>query len=327
MASNSILPQLASAPDNIPVIFLMGPTATGKTDAAAYLTHYLPVEIVSVDSSLVYRGMDIGTAKPDPAFLQSYPHHLVDIRNPDETYSAADFVADSTRLIKEITARGNIPLLVGGTSFYFSALERGLPDLPPACPDVRNRINEQAETQGWAALHAHLQDIDPKSAARIDINDPQRIQRALEINELTGKPVGLYTDSKCPIPNPICKITMSFSDRAVLHKRVQQRFDIMLEAGLVAEVKTLIDDKYDRNLPAFRMIGYRQTIEFLEEKINLDKMVESGVIATRQLAKRQLTWLRNQSNVMWWVSDQELIDKRFQSLLAYIQQLVITLYR
>lgn len=306
-------------PKNIPVVFIMGTTATGKTDAAAYLSTQLPVEIVSVDSSLVYRGMDIGSAKPDRDFLAKYPHHLVDIRDPSQAYSAADFMNDSVQLIKEITQRGNIPLLVGGTSFYFSALERGLPDLPPASESVRTRIQQEADDKGWGYLHTKLAKIDPKSAERINIKDPQRIQRALEINELTGKGVAPVDSKKTLISNPILKMALTFSDRKLLHERIATRFQTMIDVGLIEEVKGLLSKDFDSSATAFRMIGYRQVIEFLEEKINFDRMLETGTIATRQLAKRQLTWLRNQSDVVWLVNDQRLINKDYEGLLTYIK--------
>lgn len=316
---------LSQVPANsLPVVFLMGPTATGKTDAAAYLSEHLPVELISVDSSLVYRGMDIGTAKPDADFLARYPHHLIDIRDPDQTYSAADFINDSTALIQSITERGRIPILVGGTSFYFAALENGLPDLPGANAEIRQRLQDQADQLGWGTLHKQLKEKDPVSAARIDANDPQRIQRALEIIELTGKPVR-SSEPRPQIPNPLIKIALSFADRKLLHDRIHQRYIQMVDAGLVAEVQALINSGFDKNLPAFKMIGYRQTLDFLEHALDLDKMVESGVIATRQLAKRQLTWLRNQSHVLWWVDDEKLLGKCFNQLLLYLRQMILVL--
>ena len=306
-------------PQDIPVVFIMGTTATGKTDAAAYLSQQLPVEIVSVDSSLVYRGMDIGSAKPDKAFLDKYPHHLVDIRDPDQAYSAADFMADSVQLVHEITQRGNIPLLVGGTSFYFSALERGLPDLPAADKSIRAKIQQEADIKGWQFLHDRLAKLDPKSAERINVKDPQRIQRALEIIEVTGKSVAPIDVNQKLIANPFLKIALTFSDRKILHDRIAKRFQIMIDAGLINEVEGLLAKKFDSSAPAFRMIGYRQVIEFLEEKTNFDRMLEMGTAATRQLAKRQLTWLRNQSDVVWLVNDQRLINKNYEGLLTYIK--------
>lgn len=309
------------SPDNIPVVFIMGTTATGKTDAAAYLSTELPVEIVSVDSSLVYRGMDIGSAKPDKAFLEKYPHHLVDIRDPDQAYSAAEFIQDSVKLIKEITQRGHIPLLVGGTSFYFSALERGLPDLPAANEVVRDQIQQEADSKGWGYLHQKLAKLDPQSAERINIKDPQRIQRALEIIELTGKGVAPLEKQQL-IPNRILKTALIFSDRRILHERIALRFQMMIDAGLINEVEGLLARDFDSSASAFRMIGYRQVIEFLEEKTNFDRMLDMGTAATRQLAKRQLTWLRNQSDLVWFVNDQRLINKNYQGLLTYIKSYI-----
>lgn len=306
-------------PQAIPVIFIMGTTATGKTDAAAYLSTQLSVEIVSVDSSLVYRGMDIGSAKPSKAFLEKYPHHLVDIRDPDQAYSAADFVENSVKLIKEITERGNIPLLVGGTSFYFSALERGLPDLPSADEEIRAQIQKEADEKGWEYLHAKLANLDPESAARINVKDPQRIQRALEIIEVTGKRVVPLDERKQLFSNPVLKFALTFSDRKILHERIALRFQMMIDEGLIDEVEGLLTKKFDPSAPAFRMIGYRQVIEFLEEKTNFDRMLEMGTAATRQLAKRQLTWLRNQSDTVWLVNDQRLINKNYEGLLTYIK--------
>lgn len=304
---------------DIPVVFIMGTTATGKTDAAAFLSTQLPVEIVSVDSSLVYRGMNIGSAKPDQEFLEQYPHHLVDIRDPDEAYSAADFVTDAAGLVEEITQRGNIPLMVGGTSFYFSALEKGLPDLPCADESIRARIQQEADEKGWEHLHAKLAQLDPNSAERINIKDPQRIQRALEIIEVTGKSVAPIGAKQKLFSNPILKTALTFSDRKVLHERIALRFQLMIDAGLIDEVKELLAQGYDPESTAFRMIGYRQVIEFLEEKVNFDRMLETGTAATRQLAKRQLTWLRNQSDLVWLVNDQRLIEKNYSGLLAYLK--------
>ena len=306
------------SPQAIPVVFIMGTTATGKTDAAAFLSTQLPIEIISVDSSLVYRGMDIGSAKPDKAFLEKYPHHLIDIRDPGQTYSAADFMHDSVQLVNDITQRGKIPLLVGGTSFYFSALEQGLPNLPAANATIRAQIQQEADEKGWKYLHEKLIKLDPRSAARINSKDPQRIQRALEIIAMTGERV-VPLGNKKPINNPIVKIALTFSDRKILHQRIALRFQMMVDAGLITEVEGLLAKKIALSAPAFRMIGYRQVIEFLEGKTTLDRMIEMGTIATRQLAKRQLTWLRNQSDMVWLVNDQHLINKNYEFLLTYIR--------
>jgi len=304
--------------DTVPVIFVMGATATGKTDVAALMSSQIPAELVSVDSSLVYRDMNIGTAKPAQDFLEQYPHHLVDIRNPDETYSAADFCRDAKRLISEIIARGNVPILVGGTSFYFSALENGLPDLPEKNPKIRQQIEQEAAAKGWAEMYEKLRALDPKSAERIHVNDPQRIQRALEINIITGQPVADKTNSEPLINNPILKIAVYHNDRKVLHARIERRFKIMMEQGLDKEINILMQ-KYSKDIPAFRMIGYRQYIHGIENQETLDSINEKSIIATRQLAKRQLTWLRNQSGILWQSVDSENLAESSAYLAQYSQ--------
>ncbi len=306
----------------IPVIALMGTTATGKTDAAAHLSDCFDAEIISVDSSLVYRGMDIGTAKPDQAFLEKYPHHLIDIRDPNDTYSSADFYQDAVALIDDITGRGKVPILAGGTHFYYSALEEGLAQLPPANAQLRSEIDADAKTHGWPVMHERLGALDPLSAARIDAHDAQRIQRALEIVLQSGKTVDAHNDDrKPPIANPLVKIALCFSDRHFLHERIEQRFDIMLEQGLQKEVESLLDGGIDPNTPAMRMIGYRQMLEFLKNDLTYQEMRQKGIVATRQLAKRQLTWLRNSSNITWWV-DFGLKNKNFSHLEQFVSQLV-----
>ncbi|MFT6408513.1 MAG: tRNA dimethylallyltransferase [Arenicella sp.] len=310
------------APEQIPIVCLMGPTATGKTDAAAQIYESIDAEIISVDSSLVYTGMDIGTAKPDADFLANYPHHLVDIRHPNEVYSVADFFNHCRDLIVDITARGKLPVLAGGTMFYFNSLEQGLTELPKADPELRKRITDEALDLGWPALHQRLAVLDPQSAARIDSMDAQRIQRALEIVLSGRKPVAAHNENrKLPPPNPLLKVALSFSERAVLHHRIAQRFDIMLESGLEQEVRDLLASGVDENSAAMRMIGYRQMLEHLNGDTSLERMREKGVIATRQLAKRQLTWLRNQSNLLWWV-DHGLEMKDFQDLVSLVKQYV-----
>ena len=307
-------------PKDIPIICLMGATATGKTDAAAQAFDEFDAEIISVDSSLVYSDMNIGTAKPDQAFLAQYPHHLVDIRDPNDTYSVADFYNDTLSLIASITEKGKVPILAGGTMFYFNALEHGLTDLPKADDSLRLQINEDAAKQGWAKLHQKLAQLDPESAQRIDQNDAQRIQRALEIVLSSGKPVAEHNQSrKTALPNPIKKIALSFSDRQVLHERIELRFDIMLEQGLQAEVEQLLSNGVDPETTSMKMIGYRQMLEYLEQKIDYKEMRFKGIVATRQLAKRQLTWLRNQKNLIWWV-DEGLKDKEFGLLNRLIKE-------
>lgn len=298
----------------------MGTTATGKTDAAATLSEDLNGEIISVDSSLVYRGMDIGTAKPDAEFLQRYPHHLVDIRHPHETYSVADFYQDASALIEEITGRGKLPILAGGTHFYFSALTLGLANLPRANQALRAEIEQEAEALGWPKMHARLAVLDAESAARIDPMDAQRVQRALEIVLESGRPVAAHNaDRKPPVPNPLLKIALVYSDRQYLHQRIEQRFDLMLEAGLQSEVEGLLASGVTGDAPAMRMIGYRQMLEFLQGDTTKEEMRLQGIAATRQLAKRQLTWLRNQANTLWWV-DFGLIEKDFKNLSTFVNQ-------
>lgn len=308
------------SPLEIPVVCLMGPTATGKTDAAAQVFDALDAEIISVDSSLVYKGMNVGTAKPEQDFLQRYPHHLVDIRHPNETYSVAEFYNDCSALIKSITAQGKVPVLAGGTMFYFNVLERGLSDLPKANAELRQRIDADAQEQGWPAMHQRLAALDSQSAARIDPNDAQRVQRALEVVLESGKTVAQHNEQrKPPVANPMIKIALSFSDRAVLHHRIEQRFDLMLEQGLQGEVESLLAAGVDPESSAMRMIGYRQMLEFLADDSTYKEMRLKGIAATRQLAKRQLTWLRNQRNLVWWV-DFGLKEKKFQPLVTLIEQ-------
>jgi len=282
-------------------IFLMGPTASGKTGLAVELCQRFPVEIVSVDSSLVYRGMDIGTAKPTKEELALAPHRLIDIREPYEPYSAAEFCADAWREMKRITESGKIPLLVGGTIFYFHSLEFGLSELPAADPDTRKRIQQSIAVEGLAAAHVRLKELDPVSAKRIHENDSQRIERALEIIELTGQtPTQLTADSAPPreFPYKLCKMALWVDDRKELNPRIAHRFDQMLELGLVEEVAGLLKkDWFDPNLPAMRMVGYRQVIEYLQGKTTYEQMRERAIIATGQLAKRQMTWIRGYPGV------------------------------
>lgn len=306
--------------DQIPVVCLMGATATGKTDAAAQAFDAFDAEIISVDSSLVYRGMDIGTAKPDAAFLAKYPHHLVDVRHPNDTYSVADFHHDCLALIERITAAGKVPILAGGTMFYFNALEKGLNPLPQANPELRAQIDEEAGRLGWPAMHQRLAALDEVSAQRIDVNDAQRIQRALEIVLESGKTVAEHNRvNPNRLQNPLLKIALSFSERKILHQRIEQRFDIMLEQGLQREVESLLANGVSPEASSMRMIGYRQMLEFIAGDCSEGEMRLRGIAATRQLAKRQLTWLRNQSNLLWWV-DLGMEDKKFQPLVGLIEQ-------
>ena len=281
-------------------ICLMGATATGKTALALALHDVLPVGIVSVDSSQVYRGMDIGTAKPSIAELKRAPHRLIDIRDPAETYTAAEFCTDALREMEAIRQGGRIPLLVGGTMFYFHALEFGLSPLPSADPELRARLVAEAAGTSWQALHTRLAEVDPVSAKRIHPNDTQRIQRALEIYELTGQAPSRINEATAPRPAPwrFVKIALPVSDRAALHERIAKRFHAMLEQGLIQEVEALYRrGDLDPALPSVRTVGYRQAWEYLTNKVSYTEMVETAIAATRQLAKLQLTWLRSYPGV------------------------------
>jgi tRNA dimethylallyltransferase len=274
----------------------MGPTASGKTALACRLADAFPVEIVSVDSALVYRGMDIGTAKPDKATQARYPHALIDIRDPARPYSAADFAADAVPVMKAITARGNIPLLVGGTGLYFRALHEGLSNLPEANADVRARLATEAEEVGWAGMHDRLSRLDPVAGERIKPGDVQRIQRALEVIELTGRPLSeLQQSTRRPFGWRILKLALVPTDRALLAERIAMRFDQMLTDGFIEEVRNLrARGDLHADLPAIRAVGYRQAWEHLDGATSAAEFRERGVFATRQLAKRQRTWLRAQ---------------------------------
>ena len=284
------------------VVFLMGPTCAGKTAVAMDLVERLPCEIVSVDSAMIYRGMDIGTAKPSRAELTRAPHRLIDIRDPAESYSAAEFRTDALAAIQTITATGKIPLLVGGTGLYFRALERGLSPLPAADPQVRARLQREAERLGWKVLHQRLTAIDMEAASRIHPNDPQRIQRALEIFELTGKSITQWWTAgrSAALPFRVLKLVLSPRERGELHRRARDRFQRMLAAGFIEEVRAL----YQRgdlhpDLPSMRVVGYRQAWQYLRGACNYETMVTEAIAATRQLAKRQLTWLRANAEADW----------------------------
>ena len=284
-----------------PAIFLLGPTASGKSDLAMKLTSHLPVELVSVDSALVYRDMNIGTAKPDAEILRQYPHHLVDSRNPDEVYSAADFRSEVLTLMSAISERGNIPLLVGGTMLYFKVLIEGIASMPAADSAIREKIVREAKTGGWQKVHQRLAEVDPESAARIHPNDPQRLQRALEIWELTGESMTQLHKKQqdlVSLPFSVCQLAIIPSDRADLHRIIAARFEQMIKDGFVEEVEHL-REKYDLNaeLPSIKSVGYRQVWQYLEGEVDRKAMQERAIIATRQLAKRQFTWLRGWSNL------------------------------
>ena len=285
----------------LPAIFLMGPTASGKTGAAVHLISKLPVEIISVDSALVYRDMNIGTAKPDSEMLTKAPHHLIDIIDPINAYSAANFRSDALRLMADITARGKIPLLVGGTMLYFKALEGGLSGLPEANQDVRAKLDAEAAQIGWPAMHSKLAALDPATAARLQPNDRQRIQRGLEVIEITGESMTTLFAKQTNevLPYNLLKVALIPSDRKVLHARIEARFEQMLQSGLVDEVKSLIA-KYPtltKDSTAMRCVGYRQALEHLNGDYDLAELRNRGIFATRQLAKRQLTWLRGMDDV------------------------------
>lgn len=278
-----------------PALLLLGPTASGKTASALALADALPVEIVSVDSALVYRDMDIGTAKPSAAEQAVCPHHLIDVVSPEESYSAARFRADAIRLMAEIGARGRIPLLAGGTMLYFKALRDGLSDLPAADAGLRRAIEDDAAARGWPALHAELAALDPDAAARLEPTDAQRIQRALEIVRLTGEPLAASYARRedATLPCRLLPIALAPSDRGVLHARIEQRFDQMLAAGLIDEVAGLRNRyRLHPEMASMRCVGYRQAWEYLDGDIDLAALRFKGVAATRQLAKRQLTWQR-----------------------------------
>jgi tRNA dimethylallyltransferase len=303
-----------------PAIFLMGPTAAGKTALALALHDALPVEIISVDSSQVYRGMDIGTAKPTRDELARAPHRLIDIRDPRHAYSAADFCADALAEMQAITRAGKIPLLVGGTMFYFRALEFGLSDLPSADTDVRARLGDEAATLGWPALHRRLQEIDPVSATRIHPNDAQRIQRALEIHELTGQPPSSLGAEKrgYSFPYRVTKMALWPQDRTQLHGRIANRFLAMLERGFIDEVEQLTRlDGLSLTMPSMRAVGYRQIWEYLIKEVSYSEMTEQAIAATRQFAKRQITWLRSYPGVRAFDSTDTLPGKQ---CLEYLRQ-------
>ncbi len=285
-----------------PAIFLMGPTASGKTALAIELVRHLPCEIISVDSALVYRGMDIGTAKPDAAELAQAPHRLIDICDPAEAYSAARFREDALAEMAEISASGRIPLLVGGTMLYFRALEYGLSRLPEADPGIRADLEREAGESGWEALHTQLMRVDPAAAARIHPNDPQRIQRALEVYRLTGQPLSRLQGQaeRNVLPYRLVKLVRAPQSRAVLHQRIAERFNKMLAEGFEAEVRQLLQrDDLRPEMSSLRSVGYRQMIRYLQGEWDRETMIERGIIATRQLAKRQFTWLRSYPDVHW----------------------------
>jgi len=283
-------------------IFLMGPTASGKTDLAVELVQQRPCEIISVDSALVYRGMDIGTAKPDAELLALAPHRLINICDPSEAYSAARFRDDALAAMSEIIVAGRTPLLVGGTMLYFRALQYGLSELPVADAAIRERLDQFQADSGLAALHKRLTEVDVIAAARIHPNDSQRIKRALEVFELAGKPMSQLQNrqGEQSLPYRLLKLVRAPDDRAVLHQRIEQRFHKMLALGFEAEVRGLIErEELSADLPSMRSVGYRQMLSYIQGEYSYEEMIERGVIATRQLAKRQFTWLRAEKELHW----------------------------
>ena len=288
-----------------PAIFIMGPTASGKTALAMALRQRFPVELISVDSALIYRGMDIGTAKPTAKELAEAPHRLIDIRDPAQSYSAADFRADALREMASITAEGKIPLLVGGTMLYFKALLEGLSPLPAANPQIREQIEKQAQELGWDALHRQLQQVDPVAAARIHPNDPQRLSRALEVFLISGKTLTELTKiSGETLPYNVHQFAIASATREQLHQRIALRFEQMMASGFEAEARKLFErGDLHTDLPSVRCVGYRQMWSYFEGEIDYDEMVYRGICATRQLAKRQMTWLRCWESVQWLDSD------------------------
>lgn len=288
------------------VICLMGPTASGKTQLAVKLVQQFPLEIISVDSAMVYRTMDIGTAKPDQATLKIAPHRLIDIRDPKVAYSAAQFREDALQEIQKILQQKKIPLLVGGTMLYFRVLQQGLSHLPSANSAVRKKMTEEAAQSSWPTLHQRLVKIDPIAAARIHPHDSQRIQRALEVYELTGKSLTAWQqESDLSFPNyQFYNVAVAPADRAILHERIAQRFKQMLQDGFIDEVRRLqARGDLTLEMPAIRSVGYRQVWEYLQGSCTYDEMQERGIIATRQLAKRQLTWLRSWPEIRWFDSE------------------------
>jgi len=303
-----------------PAIFLMGPTASGKTALAVALAKQFQTEIISVDSVLVYKGMDIGTAKPTLEERQGIPHHLIDILDPAEAYSTGSFRKSALELMNDITARGKVPILTGGTMLYFNSLFNGLAELPEADPEIRAKLDQELSTNGKEAMHERLKSIDPESAQRIHPNDPQRVQRALEVYEISGKPITRFFSEaqQSTIPYKKIKIIVAPEHRKQLHEKIALRFRLMIEQGLIDEVKAL----YNRgdltvDMPAIRAVGYRQTWSYLEGEYDLDTLIEKGIIATRQLAKRQFTWLRRETDAISFISSEtELVSK----VLKHIKQ-------
>ena len=319
---------MLSMPETPPAIFLMGPTASGKTDLAIALVEQLPCDIISVDSVMIYRGMDIGTAKPDAATLARAPHRLIDILDPAQSYSAAQFRADALREMAQISARGRVPLLVGGTMLYFRALQQGLSELPSAQPELRAQLDSEARARGWQYMHQRLAAVDPVAAQRIHPNDPQRIQRALEVYELTGQSMTELCLSEqragMPLPYRVLSIVVTPQERAMLHGRIEARFRTMLDNGFLTEVEGLYGrGDLHTGLPSMRAVGYRQAWAYLAGQASYAEMVENAITASRQLAKRQLTWLRGQPDAVWFDSlDNGQCERLSQAVTLHLAQQV-----
>lgn len=302
-------------------LVILGPTASGKSALSLELAKRFPVEIISMDSALVYRGMDIGTAKPTLEERAVCPHHLIDIRDIGESYSAADFLEDAVRLVKEIRARGRYPLIVGGTMLYAKALRDGINEMPSTSPEVRMAVASEAETLGWPAMHAQLAEVDPQTAARLSPNDSQRIGRALEVYRMTGRPLSAFhaEASKAP-PFETLTVGLLPQDRKTLHQRIEERFDLMLADGFLDEMRQLMQrEDYDPESPAMRAVGYRQAIDFLEGRTDWAGFHLAGVAATRQLAKRQMTWMRSMPDVTLL---DPLKEETLEAMVAMMNQVV-----
>ncbi|MBE9398669.1 tRNA (adenosine(37)-N6)-dimethylallyltransferase MiaA [Pontibacterium sp. N1Y112] len=300
----------------------MGPTASGKTALAMDLYDHLPCEIVSVDSAMIYRDMNIGTAKPDAEMLARYPHRLIDLRDPAQAYSAAEFRTDALAEIARIHQAGKIPLLTGGTMLYFHALLNGLATLPEADPEVRQRIEAEAAEKGWSAIHARLSEVDPQSAERLNPNDSQRLQRALEVYEITGRSMTEHWAEQQAqrLDSPVVSLSVMPPERSVLHERIAQRFQIMLEQGFEEEVRALWErGDLDLAMPSVRCVGYRQMWECFSGQWDYETMQFKGVVATRQLAKRQITWLRSWENLNWLdTNDRDITSKALKLINSVI---------
>lgn len=331
---------MSTKESNPPAIFLMGPTASGKTHIAVELVQQLPLEIVSVDSAMVYRGMDIGTAKPDAATLQKAPHHLIDIRDPSEPYSAAFFRDDALRVMSDIVTRGKIPLLVGGTMLYYKALLDGLAEMPATTPAVRAAIEAEAAIHGWPAMHTRLASIDPETAAQLHPNHSQRIGRALEVYEMTGKTLSTLRANQVatPLPYRVLQIAVAPHERSALNQRIDIRFRHMMEQGFLTEVQHLFDrGDLSPELPAIRAVGYRQAWDLFAQpggllggNLTREQMIQRAIMATRQLAKHQFTWLRSWPGVRWvYLDDLSAADTftgahSMEAIVADVREMVET---